>query len=268
MLIDSFFLWDLFQITRVENWKLKHRQYISAWFDVIAEVDASCSFANYSFNNSEYTFPEICSNNELISAEKIGHPLISQKDRITNDIFIDKEQFIIITGANMAGKSTFIRTVAINMILGMCGAPVCAKRMSFKPIDIFTSIHSKDSLHKNESYFYNELKRLKRIIEKLQAGIKVFVVLDEILKGTNSKDKHIGSMALITQLINLKASGILATHDVSLAELAERFPREIVTFCFEITSSGNIISFDYKLRKGISQNMNATLLMKEMGITI
>ena len=150
----------------------------------------------------------------------------------------------------------------------MCGAPVCADEFNFNPVNIFTSIRTNDSLYKNESYFYSELKRLKRIIDELKTDKKLFVVLDEILKGTNSKDKHAGSEALLKQFITLKTSGIVATHDVALGKLEESFPKNIKNKCFEVEINGSQLSFDYKLREGVSKNMNATILMREMGITV
>ncbi len=226
------------------------------------------SFSNYHYNNPDTVFPEFQSGNFSLSAINMGHPLIKSTARVNNDIVINEGEFLVITGANMAGKSTFLRTIVVNMILGMCGAPVCAEQFSFIPIQIFTSIRTNDSLHKNESYFYSELKRLKRVIDELKSGNNLFVVLDEILKGTNSKDKHAGSEALLKQFITLKTSGIVATHDVALGKLEESFPENIKNKCFEVDINGSQLSFDYKIRDGISKNMNATILMREMGITV
>jgi DNA mismatch repair ATPase MutS len=188
--------------------------------------------------------------------------------RVDNEIRIREGEFILITGANMAGKSTYLRTIGVNLILAMAGAPVCADAFTFTPIRIFTSIRTADSLQENESYFYAELKRLKVIIENLKNGKKLFIILDEILKGTNSTDKHAGSEALLKQFLSYKTTGIVATHDVSLGSLQERFPENIRNHCFEVDIQGNQLFFDYKLRGGLSKNLNATILMREMGITI
>ena len=168
----------------------------------------------------------------------------------------------------MAGKSTYLRTVGVNLVLAMMGAPVCASDFEFYPIDIFTSIKTKDSLQKNESYFYAEIKRLKRIIDELSNGKHLFIILDEILKGTNSKDKQAGSKALIKQLINLNSVGLVATHDLALGDLFNSFPDNIINKCFEVEIQNGKLIFDYKLKDGISQNLNATFLMKQMGITV
>ena len=261
-------LWDILQMKRLESWQKQHKNMLAPWFEVIAEIDALNSFACYCFNNSEFVFPEIVSGDFSIEGNNVGHPLIAKSVRVGNKVEIKDNEFLIITGANMAGKSTYLRTTGVNMILGMCGAPVCAESFSFTPIRIYTSIRTMDSLHKNESYFYAELKRLKYIIDELKDGTKLFVVLDEILKGTNSKDKHAGSEALLKQFISLNTSGIVATHDVSLGVLEKSFPDNIKNRCFEVDIDGSRLSFDYKLREGVSKNMNATVLMREMGITV
>lgn len=265
---NGLLLWDILHMRRLENWQKLHKNEIGKWFDTIAEIDALICFANFSYNHPDAIYPAIMTGENGVKAENLGHPLIQRKVRVDNPLEIKTSQFIIITGANMAGKSTYLRTVGINLILGMCGAPVCAAKFSFKPVEIYTSIRTSDSLQKNESYFYSELKRLKAIINELKTGKELFIILDEILKGTNSKDKHAGSEALLKQLIRYNASGIVATHDVALGILQESFPNNILNRCFEVDIDGDRLTFDYKLREGVSKNMNATLLMREMGITV
>lgn len=267
-LLNGLFLWDILQMKRLESWQKKHADDIQNWFDVIAEIDAINSFANYSFNHPQAIIPELNKQDEDLEVKNLGHPLINANSRVNNDVSIKHDEFKIITGANMAGKSTYLRTIGVNLVLAMCGAPICAETFSFKPVQIFTSIRTRDSLYKNESYFYAELKRLQAIIEKLKEGTRLFIILDEILKGTNSKDKHAGSEALLKQLIKFDASGIVATHDVGLGQLESIFPDHIKNNCFEVDIVGNKLHFDYKLRTGVSQNLNATFLMREMGITI
>ena len=268
ILFNGLVLWDILQMKRLENWQKQHKIKLALWFEVIAEIDTLNSFACYYYNNEYASFPQIITAQFAVKAESMGHPLINKKARVDNIVEISNNEFIIITGANMAGKSTYLRTIGVNLILGMCGAPVCAKNFRFSPIRIYTSIRTKDSLHKNESYFYSELKRLKYIIDELKNGTKLFVVLDEILKGTNSKDKHAGSEALLKQFISLNTSGIVATHDVALGALEKYFPDHIKNKCFEVDINGSRLSFDYKLKEGVSKNMNATVLMREMGITV
>jgi hypothetical protein len=266
--LNGLLLWDIMQMRRLESWQKMHRNEIEHWFEVIAETDALNCFANFAYNQPEAQFPDILTENNQIKAENLGHPLIHRDMRVNNPLYIQNSQFLIITGANMAGKSTYLRTVGLNLVLSMCGSPVCASAFSFKPVEIYTSIRTRDSLQKNESYFYSELKRLKAIIDELKTGKKLFIILDEILKGTNSKDKHAGSEALLKQLIRFNASGIVATHDVALGILQESFPDHILNRCFEVEIEGERLIFDYKLKEGVSKNMNATILMREMGITV
>jgi DNA mismatch repair ATPase MutS len=175
-------------------------------------------------------------------------------------------RFAIITGANMAGKSTYLRTVAVNHLLACMGMPVDAEQMTIYPAHLVTSLRTSDSLTDNESYFFAELKRLKMIIDKLEGGEKLFIVLDEILRGTNSVDKQKGSYAFLKQLVINGATGLIATHDLQLATLREAFPDCINTQCFEADITNNELTFSYKLREGVAQNMNACFLMKKMGI--
>ena len=174
----------------------------------------------------------------------------------------------VITGANMAGKSTYLRTVGINYLLACIGAPVCARQMEICPARLITSLRTSDSLNDNESYFFAELKRLKLIIDKLQAGEELFIILDEILKGTNSMDKQKGSFSLIKQFMTLQANGIIATHDLLLGTLIDLFPDDIRNYRFEADITDNELTFSYRLRPGIAQNMNACFLMKKMGIAV
>lgn len=269
-LMNIFFLWDIRQSIRLERWQKKYRGQLSQWFDAIGEADTYISFAGYAYSNPAYIFPEILNTEKLlIESTQLGHPLIHSGKRVCNDYTVDGwGRFTILTGANMAGKSTFLRTVGMNMILSSCGAPVCAKTMTINPVDLVTSIHTIDSLANNESYFYAELKRLQMIIELLKEGQQIFIILDEILKGTNSRDKQSGSKALVRQLIQMKAAGIIATHDLSLGELEKQFPAHVTNQCFEINIEKEQLEYDYTLRNGIAENMNATILMERMGITI
>jgi len=267
ILLNAILLWDLQILFRLEKMKKKLEKTIPDWFDIVAEFDSMVSFANYSYNNPEFVYPEISDKDFYFEIIDGGHPLIFSKQRVNNDFKIDGlKKIIIITGANMAGKSTFLRTVGINMILGSAGTSVCAKKFIFSPIQIYTSVRTNDSLHKNESYFYAELMRLKKITDFLKKGNKLFIILDEMLKGTNSKDKHTGSKGLIEQLIKLNASGLAATHDIQLGKLSEEYPQNITNKRFEVEIINEELFFDYKLKSGISQNLNASFLMKKHGI--
>lgn len=268
ILSNALLLWDLQCVVRLNKWKKTNKELIRHWFTVLAQFDALCSLSSYVRNNPDKCFPTINKNPEKIFRfVNTGHPILAQKTRICNDFTIDnKNKIAIITGANMAGKSTFLRTIGVNLILGMVGCKVCAKEMEFSPIQLFTSVRMNDSLQKHESYFFAELQRLKRLITKLENNENLFVIIDEMLRGTNSKDKHLGSKSLIIRLTELTAWGLVATHDVQLGILKNEFPDAIQTKCFEVEIENNELIFDYKLKNGVSKNLNATFLMRKTGI--
>ncbi|NLV18927.1 MAG: hypothetical protein GXY51_05530 [Bacteroidetes bacterium] len=266
--LNGLFLWDQHCKRRLEKWKKTYREQFPLWLDMVGQIDAFISLGNFSYNNRDYTFPIISSDRKyLFRAVQSGHPLIKGEDRVCNDFTLDmKGRICIVTGANMAGKSTFLRSLAINFILAMTGAPVCAEELEFLPVKLFTSMRTTDSLSSNESYFYAELKRLRILKEKLQEDKNVFFFLDEILKGTNSEDKSLGSKIFIDKLIELGGSGLIATHDLSLGALEVKYPDRIINKCIEVEIDGEIIHFDYILRDGVASKKNAVLLMKQMGI--
>jgi DNA mismatch repair ATPase MutS len=206
---------------------------------------------------------------DLVSAQQLGHPLIHRDQRIANEVVLPTQGHIkLLTGSNMAGKSTFLRTVGLNIVLAMTGAPVCAREMQVPLLKVYTSMRTQDALHESTSSFYAELKRLKVIIEAVEADDKVFFLLDEILKGTNSRDRHTGSKALIKQLIQQGGAGIIATHDLELGSLEAQYNGTIENWCMEVAIDKDQLYFDYLLKKGVSKSFNATVLMRNMGIKI
>lgn len=264
--LNATLMWDLNSVIRLERWKLKFGKKVKHWVDTIAEFDFYCSLANYAYNNPSFVLPEV-SESTIIQANKLGHPLIQESKRVDNDFSLNKPGEIdIITGANMAGKSTFLRTIGVNLVLAMCGLPVAAKEFRFRVMSVFSGMRTADSLKENESYFFAELKRLKNAIEALKKGELTFLLLDEILKGTNSVDKAKGSWKFVEHLVKLKATGIVATHDLTLCNLEKEHPERIKNKCFEVEINGDEINFDYKLRNGVTKNMNASILMKKMGL--
>ena len=265
--LNGLFLWDYHCIYRLEKWKSKYQTLFPIWLEMVGQVDAYISLANYAYNNPDFAFPVKSDNLIVFSAKNLGHQLIDESKRVCNDFILGQKGTVcIISGANMAGKSTFLRTVAVNYILAMAGAPVCASEMIFIPQKLFTSMRTLDSLSENESYFYAELKRLGTLKHRIEEGEPMFFVLDEILKGTNSADKSTGSKLFIQRIIQNGGTGLIATHDTSLGKMESDYPGVIINKCFEIEIDGENISFDYKLQGGITQKMNAVFLMKQMGI--
>lgn len=267
VILNGLLLWDYQSIRRLEKWKAEYKTMFPLWLEMIGQVDAYISLGNYAFNNPDFVFPLKSDNNNVFSAKNLGHQLIDESKRICNDFNLGvKGTVCIISGANMAGKSTFLRTIAVNYILGMIGAPVCATKMQFIPGKLFTSMRTTDSLCDNESYFYAELRRLNTLKSRIEEGEPVFFILDEILKGTNSSDKSTGSKLFLQKIVENGGTGLLATHDTSLGKMESEYPGVIINKCFEIEIDGETIRFDYKLQNGITQKMNAVFLMKQMGI--
>ncbi|MEL6843331.1 MAG: DNA mismatch repair protein MutS, partial [Bacteroidota bacterium] len=221
LLFNGMLLWDIRYVSKLEQWKESYHDQLLPWIDKIGDWDVWQSLSRNHYNYPEHCFPNVLEGEFQLQAQALGHPLLKADTRVCNDMDLGKPgEFLVVTGANMAGKSTFLRTVGTNLILARCGGVVCAERYEFAPIPLITSIRTHDSLEDNESYFYAELKQLKKIIDRLKEGT-VFIIVDEMLRGTNSRDKQTGSRKFIEQLIQLRGVGMIATHDLALGELAD-----------------------------------------------
>lgn len=263
---NGFFMYDFHSATKLEEWRERNAKDLPHWLESLAEWDALISLATLHFNQPSYVFGEITDELQIKGTE-VGHPLISRPPRVSNDVHLgDPANVMLITGANMAGKSTFLRTIGINFVLAQAGAPVCASRWVSPIITLRSGMRTSDSLQDHQSYFYAELYRLQSIMEELRSGKRMLILLDEILKGTNSTDKQAGSRELIKQLKEQHALVLLATHDIALGDLEQEFPGQIINTCFEGRIEDGQLSFDYTLHYGVAQKANATFLMKRMGI--
>jgi DNA mismatch repair ATPase MutS len=251
------------------EWKKQNRDYVKLWIETMSETEVLVSQANFAFNHSEYCFPVIDDSFFHFEADGLGHPLIPVEKRVGNHCLIDgKGQIMLITGSNMAGKSTFLRSVGVNTVLAMMGSPVCASSFKASYVHIISSMRIADNLTENTSTFYAELKKLKTIIDKVNGKEKLLILMDEILRGTNSFDRHAGSEALLEQLIREKAVALVATHDDELGALEKKYPDSIHNFHFDVQVIGEELFFDFKLKDGICRSMNASILMKKIGINI
>jgi ABC-type multidrug transport system fused ATPase/permease subunit len=267
--LNLFFFWDIHQCLKLEKWKTANKDNLTDWFSAMAEFDALSSIANTLFNNPDWVFPEVKNDYFIFEGKNIGHPLIASGKRVENNFSLNgKGKIALITGSNMSGKSTFLRTCAVNGILAMAGAPVCADKLTISYVKVISSMRISDSLEDNTSSFYAELKKLAQIIKEIENHENVFILLDEILRGTNSNDRHTGSIAIIKQLIKNKASALLATHDLGLSYLSEEMPNHIDIYNFDVKIQGEELFFDYKINSGICKSLNASILMKKMGIEI
>ncbi|MBD2714507.1 hypothetical protein KBK19_05630 [Microvirga sp. STR05] len=284
LLLNSLLLWDLHAMWQLERWKRDLGPELTTVLEVQAELEALISLAGWQFGNPTYTTPELSSAPLEVTAEALGHPLIFAARRITNDFQTSGYgQTAVITGSNMAGKSTFLRTVGLNMVLALAGGVVCARRLRLSPAQVFTAMRTQDNLAESTSSFYAELKRLKLLLDlssnedashgnsqqaPVADALPVFYLLDEILKGTNSLDRHRGARALLRQLHQRPAAGLISTHDLELAALEAEWPGQVRNFSFNSTFSGGEIHFDYHLTPGACRAFNASQLMQLMGIEV
>jgi uncharacterized membrane protein (DUF106 family) len=268
--LNIFFLWALKQIIAIEQWKRDNHESLEDAFDVIAEFEALSGIAGLQVNYRDWSTPQIDDSEAYtIVARNMAHPLINSKNRVQNDYELtDTFKIDIITGSNMAGKSTFLRTIGINTVLALCGAPVCAESMKVSVITMVSYMRIKDSLNESTSTFKAELDRLQMLLAAVEKEYKVFFLIDEMLRGTNSVDKYLGSKAVIEQLISKKAVGMVATHDLQIAQLEQQYPDYVRNFYFDIQVKDGEMLFDYKMKHGECKTFNATLLLKQIGINI
>ena len=265
LILNGTIMYDFWLILWFNKWLRHNKDKLPVWKEQLAELDALVSLANYNFNHPEFVLPEI-SDNIYFEASDLGHPLIPKKARVSNDFKIaELHDLSIVTGANMAGKSTFLRTVLVNLILASAGSKVCASSFNYKPTRIFSSIRTFDNLVDDVSYFQAELIRLKEMIDLAKEGQPVIIAIDEPLKGTNSEDKRKGSIQLLKKLIDLPVFGLVATHDLELQVLAKEDKR-FRLLCFELDFEEDKVIYSYKLQNGVATRLNANILMKSMGI--
>ncbi|WP_242926734.1 MutS-related protein [Pontibacter vulgaris] len=267
--LNTILMWDFLWIYRLENWKHKYVDQVKDSLEVLANFEALASIAAFQYANPTYAVPELSNQPFEFSATKLAHPLIFSVQRVANDFEMQGAgKTMVVTGSNMSGKTTFLRTVGINMVLAFTGAPACAAKLRVAPVQVYTAMRTADNLSENTSSFYAELKRLRILLTMTEGQEPVFYLLDEILKGTNSRDRHLGAMSLIRQLHQRNASGLISTHDLELGAMEEELKGSVNNYSFNSDIIGDEIKFDYKLTKGICRSFNASKLMQLMGIAI
>lgn len=265
--VNGLFLSDLICALAYLQWNKRYQASFKDWFDAMGEIEMLNAVANFHYNHPSFVFPQIVTDQLVITASGLGHPLMKTDTAVCNDFSIgDPARLHLITGSNMSGKSTFLRAVGLNMVLAQLGAPVFAQRFSCRPVRILTSFHHIDSLEESTSYFYAELKCLQNIIQSLAVPEPALVLLDEVMRGTNSTDKHDGTAQLIKKIVQQNCLTLIATHDIELGILATQYPGLLENFCFESEVTDTGLHFDFRKREGIAQSKNATYLMKQMGI--
>jgi hypothetical protein len=267
--LNILFFWDVQQMLQLVKWQRQNAEKLSDWLKVLGETEAISGVAALAFNQPGWVFPEMVTFHGTFQTKALGHPLIDGQKRVVSDFATGGVPMVnIITGSNMAGKSTFLRSIGLAMVMGQAGAPVCAAEARISHMRLISSMRIADNLEENTSTFYAELKKLKLMIDAVNAGEKVLLLMDEILRGTNSLDRHKGSKALIEQLIHHRACGLVATHDLELAELSGQHPAAISNYHFDVQVAGEELYFDYALKTGVCQSMNASILMKKIGIEL
>lgn len=265
---NNLWLLDIHYIILTERWKRSNRDLVQPWIQAISEFEVLNSLAGFAYSNPDCTFPEILDEPYSIQFEMLGHPLIKSDDRVCNHFNLtERGQIAMITGSNMAGKSTFLRTVGVNLVLALMGAPCCAKSSRVSHMKMFTNMRTQDNLEEGISSFYAELKRVEQLLVLIKSGQPIFFMLDEMFKGTNSQDRYKGGVSLIKQLSELNAFGIISTHDLELAKLAGNH-MIVSNHSFNSQMNNGEMSFNYELTDGICTDFNASELMKQSGINI
>jgi DNA mismatch repair ATPase MutS len=264
--INVFILSDIFILYNLFKWREANGDKLEKWLNVMGQFEALISLSNLAFEHQEWTYPEITAN-KIINTVNVGHPLLGDKAKKNDFILSGKEKVALITGSNMSGKSTFLRTIGFNMVLVYLGLPTNSDYFKCGIYKIYTCMRTQDNLEESISSFYAEILRIKLVIEAAKSGENVFFLLDEIFKGTNSVDRHVGAKVLVEQLVNLNGIGLVSTHDLELCDL-EKIKPWLINYNFQEYYEDNNIKFDYLLRKGRSTTQNAKHLMKLAGIKV
>jgi hypothetical protein len=267
--IGALFLWSTQWALAVESWRAVSGPDLGSWIDAIGKAEALLCLAGFRYENPQYTFPEIASGAPRFDGQGLGHPLLQAQRCVTNDVALGGEmQLMVVSGSNMSGKSTLLRTIGINTVLALAGAPVSARSLSLTPFAIGASIRILDSLLDGSSQFYAEIRRLKQIMELTGGELPVLFVIDEILHGTNSHDRGIGAEAVVRGLVERGAVGLVTTHDLALARVADALAPRAVNVHFQDHLEDGAIAFDYRLRPGVVEKSNALELMRAVGLEV
>lgn len=268
-LLDLFVFWTPQWVMAIERWRAVHGAEVHRWITVTGEAEALTAFACYAYEHPEDVFPAFVDGGPCLHAEGMSHPLLPRSRAIPNDLGLDEHlQLMVVSGPNMAGKSTFIRCVGINVVLAQAGAPVCARQLTLSPLMIAASICILDSLQGGLSRFYAEILRLKTIDALSEQSVPVLFLLDELLSGTNSHDRRVGTESFVRHLLARGAIGLITTHDLALAKIADSMPGHAANYHFADQLEDGKLRFDYKLTLGVVQTTNALNLMRSIGLDV
>lgn len=268
IVLNIFFLWDYQCMFAFEKWREQNGSEVYGWIESVGKFEMLNSLAVIAFDHSSWAMPEILDKSLVLKANSMAHPLLGDR-AVCNNLDLGKTSRVaLITGSNMSGKSTFLRTAGINLVLAYAGAPVRAKSFCCSIMNIYTCMRISDNLEKNISSFYGEILRIKSIVEAANRGENIFFLLDEIFKGTNSTDRHTGAKMLINELMDFNTCGMVSTHDLELCDIESESNERVKNYNFREYYKDNKIQFDYKLHRGVSKTRNALYLMKMAGINV
>lgn len=269
LVVNTVLLWDVWCARALDRWRQRAGQHVRAWVRSLGELEALASLGAFAHDHPDYAFPEVAEGAPRFEAEGLGHPLLPRRRRVVNDVTIrGAGTGLLVTGSNMSGKSTMLRAMGVNAALALAGAPVCAARLSISPLAVRTSMRISDSLEHGVSHFYAELTRLKRVVDSADRGEPVLFLLDEILHGTNSRERLIGARAVVKHLLAKSAIGAVSSHDLGLSDLEEETGGRVRNVHFEELVLDDKMTFDYKLKPGVVTSANALRLMKIVGIAV
>jgi hypothetical protein len=261
-------LWTPHVALAIERWRVRSGSRIGDWIEAVGEIEALASLASFAYEHEQFAMPEIASEGPLFDAQELGHPLIPAQRRVTNDIRLDDTlRLLVVSGSNMSGKSTMMRSVGVAAVLAMAGAPVCARALRIAPTAVGASIRIADSLQENASRFYAEILRIRQVLDMSREGPLLYL-LDEVLAGTNSHDRRIGAEAIVRGLVERGAIGLVSTHDLALAQIADSLAARAANVHFEDHIEDGRVVFDYRMREGVVTKSNALELMRSVGIFV
>jgi DNA mismatch repair ATPase MutS len=267
--LAAMLLWGTQFSLAIELWRQRCGLRLAVWLETVGEIEALAALGSHAFENPDDPFPELVEGGPLFEGEGLGHPLLPSERCVRNDARLAAESAVlVVSGSNMSGKSTFLRSVGVNAVLALAGAPVRARRLRLSRLSLGASIRVNDSLQEGESRFYAEIKRLSQIVGLARDGAELLFLLDEVLHGTNSHDRQIGAAAVVRGLVELGAIGLVTTHDLALARIADELAPRAANVHFEDHLEGGRIAFDYQLRPGVVTRSNALALMREVGLDV
>lgn len=262
-------LWEAQIMLAIESWRARSGAAIPRWLIALGEFEAFCALAGYAYEHPQDPFPDLVAGGPCFDGVEIGHPLLPRSQCVRNSLTLgDELRVLLVSGSNMSGKSTLLRTVGINIVLALAGAPVCAQRLQLSPLAIGATLRVQDSLQSGSSRFYAEISRLRQLMDIAKGPLPLLFLLDEILHGTNSHDRRVGAEGLIHGFLKRNAIGLVTTHDLALAKIVETLAPRAANVCFEDHLDNGKLVFDYRMRPGIVQKSNALELMRSVGLEV